>query len=66
MDTNMNREYRIVYSMRIAMELIKLGHRVISTMPNPEDARYIAWIFESDDTFEPDLKAVKGGRRNER
>ena len=33
-------EYKIVYSLKIAMYLIKQGHKVITTMPNPEEPQY--------------------------
>ena len=39
-NTKMNEEYRIVYSMKYAMKLIEMGHKVISTMPNPEEPKY--------------------------
>lgn len=35
-----NKEYKIVYSLRIAMDLIKKGHKVITTIPNPENSQY--------------------------
>lgn len=62
-NTKMNEEYRIVYSMKYAMKLIEMGHKVISTMPNPEEPKYTTWIFALDDTFDADFKALKGGVR---
>lgn len=64
--TNIKNEFRIVYSMRIAMKLIKMGHKVASTMPNPEEPKYTTWIFENDKTFEADLTALRGGFRNDK
>ena len=40
MNTNNEDEYKIVYSLRIAMHLIKKGHKVVTTMPNPEEHQY--------------------------
>ena len=40
MNTNNENEYKIIYSLRIAMFLIKKGHQVITTMPNPEEPQY--------------------------
>lgn len=34
------RKTRIIYSMRIAMELIQMGHIVLTTIPNPEEPKY--------------------------
>ena len=44
----------IVYKMNIAMQLIEKGHKVFTTMPNPQKPRLTAWIFERDDTIEDD------------
>ena len=64
MNTNMKNKYKIIYSLRIAMFLIKNGHKVITTMPNPEEPQYITWIFQMDDTLERDFNIAKGGSRN--
>lgn len=42
MNTNIEDEYKIIYSLRIAMYLIKRGHKVVTTMPNPEEPQYTA------------------------
>lgn len=63
MNTNTKKE-KIVYSLRIATELIRRGHKVITTIPNPEEPRYTTWIFEVDDTLELDFEEIKGGIRN--
>lgn len=57
---------RVIYSMKIAAELIRMGHKVIMTMPNIKDNRYTVWVFEVNDTFKADFEALKGGCRNER
>lgn len=57
------RKTRIIYSMRIAMELIQMGHIVLTTIPNPEEPKYTSWIFAVDDSFERDLEILKGGAR---
>jgi len=66
MNTNNENEYKIIYSLRIAMFLIKKGHKVITTMPNPEEPQYTTWIFQMDDTLERDFNMMKGGSRNGR
>lgn len=60
---NDENEYKIVYSLRIAMYLIKKGHKVVTTMPNPEEPKYTTWIFQMDETLERDFNSVKGGSR---
>ena len=66
MNTNNENEYKIIYSLRIAMFLIKKGHKVITNMPNPEEPQYTTWIFQMDDTLERDFNMMKGGSRNGR
>lgn len=34
--TKTNNDYKLVYRMNYAMELIKMGHNVFSTSPNPQ------------------------------
>ena len=53
-------KYVMVYRMDLAMELIKLGHRVISTTPNPRRSDLSAWIFERDETFTKDFNRLLG------
>ena len=40
MNTKNENEYKIVYSLKIAMYLIKKGHKVVTTIPNPEEPQY--------------------------
>lgn len=67
MDTKINKDKnktRVIYSMKMAVELIEKGHKVIMTMPNIKDPRYTVWVFSVDETFEADFEALKGGSRN--
>ncbi len=61
MNTKNENEYKIVYSLKIAMYLIKKGHKVVTTMPNPEEPQYTTWIFQMDETLEADFNSAKGG-----
>lgn len=61
-----NKEYKIVYSLRIAMNLIERGHKVVTTIPNPENSQYTTWIFQMDETLIQDFESAKGGIRNGR
>ena len=56
--TNTNAEYKVVYRMDYAMKLKQKGHIVDSIMPNPKNNKYNVWIFQNDETFEADLKAL--------
>ena len=60
-----NQDIKIVFRMTYAAKMRMLGHKLLSTMPNPNDSRYTCWIFEDDDTFDQDLhNIIKEGRRN--
>lgn len=60
MTTNTNSNFAIVYKMSYAMALIEKGHKVISTMPNPQKPQLMAWIFEKTERFERDFSLLKG------
>ena len=63
---NTKPEYVFVYKKDFAMNLIAQGHRVFTTMPNPQKSRLIMWVFIKDATFDRDLEALKsGGARND-
>lgn len=53
-------KYVMVYRMDLAMELVKLGHKIISTTPNPRRNDLSAWIFERDETFTKDFNRLLG------
>lgn len=57
-----NNEHTIVYKMSIAMKLIELGHRVFTTMPNPQKPHLTCWVFEWDNTIEEDIAEVAYGK----
>ena len=67
MFTNSNsndNQYVIIYKLTLAVELMKKGHTVIATMPNPNRPNFTTWIFERSDEFIRDLEELKGGSRN--
>lgn len=55
-----NSKYVTVYRMNIAMDLIKMGHKVVSTIPNPKRPDFSVWIFERDETFTEDFDRLLG------
>lgn len=50
----------MVYRMDFAMELIKQGHKVVWTGPNPRNSKLTAWTFERDETFTEDFEKLLG------
>ncbi len=60
-----NTKTKIVYNMQYAIQMKILGHKVLTTMPNPKDNKYQCWIFEDDQTFDSDLsELITEGRKN--
>lgn len=58
------KQYKMVYKLNYAMQLIEMGHKVHMTMPNPKNENFTIWVFLVDETFEQDLmKLVSNGRR---
>lgn len=58
--TKRKSKYVMVYKMDLAMELIKLGHKVVSTGPNPRRSDLSVWVFERDETFTEDFDRLLG------
>lgn len=58
------KQYKMVYKLDYAMQLIEMGHKVYMTMPNPKNENFTVWVFVVDETFERDLMMlVSNGRR---
>ena len=53
-------KYVMVYRMDFAMDLIKQGHKVVWTGPNPRNSKLTAWTFERDETFTEDFEKLLG------
>ena len=56
----METKNKIIYTRRIAMQLIEMGHVPAGTMPNPSKPEFLAWIFTVNPKFERDLSIVLG------
>lgn len=56
---------RIVYKMQYAIKMKLLGHKILTTLPNPANEKLQCWIFENDSTFDSDLQdLITEGRKN--
>ena len=67
--TNINIEetkYKVIFSMKYAMQLIKMGYKPIYTMPNPEEPQYTSWVCEATEDFLRDFYALTEAFRNGR
>lgn len=49
---------KVIYSMKVAIQLKDLGHKIVMTMPNPNDNKLICWVFEKDQSFDSDLSNI--------
>ena len=54
-------QYKTIFSMSLAMALIKKGHQPIYVMPNPHNRELNCWVFDTveDETFMNDFLALK-------
>lgn len=57
---------KIIYTRRIAMKLIEMGHIAAGTMPNPSKPEFLCWIFNVTPKFERDLQTILDERKNAR
>jgi hypothetical protein len=48
---NQQNAYKIIYSLRIYLQLINKGFYPISTSPNPNNNHLMCWIFEKTPEF---------------
>lgn len=56
---------RIVFSIKFAGQLIKMGHELLETVPNPRKPELDMFLFKADPTFDEDFSnLVKGGTRD--
>lgn len=53
---------KIIYTRKIAMELIEAGNIPAGTMPNPSKPEFLTWIFAETPKFQNDLKRILDNR----
>lgn len=56
----MSNSKKIIYSLRICLELDKRGFRPISSMPNPYKKNFVCWIYDKTDSFSRVLDEIIG------
>ncbi len=54
---------KIIYTRKIAMKLIEMGHIAAGTMPNPSKPEFLCWIFPVSPKFEKDLQLILDERK---
>ena len=59
---------RIVFSLKYAGQLTKLGHKIIEILPNPRKPELDMFLFAVDETFDEDFNRIQregsNGKRN--
>lgn len=50
---------RMVFSMKYAGQLIKMGHEVLEILPNPRKPELDMFLFKADDSFDEDFKKLQ-------
>lgn len=51
---------KIIYSLRIMLQLVERGFIPIEMMPNPKYPKYNCWVFKDTPEFEEVLSEVLG------
>lgn len=54
-------ENKIIYSLRVNMELQRRGFIPLTAMPNPNNLRLICWVYEKTDKLIEALNEIIGG-----
>lgn len=52
---------RMVFSMKYAGQLMKMGHQILETLPNPRKPELDMFLFAADKTFDEDFKRLQEG-----
>ena len=52
---------KIIYSLKVMVQLVEMGNIPILTMENPKYPDYKCWVFEMTEKFQNDLDIVLGG-----
>ena len=52
---------RMVFSMKYAGQLMKMGHEVLEVLPNPRKPHLDMFLFAADKTFDEDFKRLQEG-----
>lgn len=52
---------KIIYSMKIMLQLVELGFQPLTVMPNPQHPEYNCWVFELNDELREALDRLLGG-----
>ena len=52
---------KIIYSMRINIELQKRGFKPVLSMPNPYKESLVCWVYEETEDFLIALDEILGG-----
>lgn len=53
---------KIIYSLRINIELLKRGFVPVISMPNPNNPKLMCWVYEKTDRFIATLDEIIGGQ----
>ena len=53
----MEKEFQIIYSLRVMKGLVNKGIFPVQTMPNPINSKFNCWVFEDTDKFRKELSA---------
>lgn len=57
---------KIIYSMRVMLQLQSKGFEPLSIMPNPQHPEFNCWIYELTEEFQKALDEILGGDYNGR
>lgn len=52
---------KVIYSMRVMLQLKERGFEPLATMPNPNRNQFNCWIFDRSEDFDKALDEILGG-----
>lgn len=54
---------KVIYSLRVYLELERQGYKPIATMPNPNKPKLMCWVFERTPEFTVALDKILEGEQ---
>lgn len=56
-----NSNIRIIYSLKIHIELQSMGFQYITEMKNPHKPQFNCWVYKNDEKLQKALDRILGG-----
>lgn len=53
---------KIIYTLKLMVQLVEMGHQPVTAMPNPRHPNLTCWVFKNTEEFQRDLSLILGDK----